>query len=219
MDLPDTFWFRQKRMPKQNTFFYVVFVDDEQPRKLLDTIRFLADPGEKLSAHITVRGPYKHRRPLEKARKNLEGAEIHVGEVGAFFDTQQNTVFLHCDAPELRRAWYKPNFPEYAPHITLYDGVSRSFAIRLQEILRRWTRHFSFKADGMVPVKSSKGQRAVDLAAFYDSDLVASATGRSVEAEHVPSLADEDRLVLIEDVWKHWVMRRPDATSTRILPV
>ena len=182
----------------------MVFVDDEQPRQLLDTIRFLADPNEKLSAHVTVRGPYKQRQPLPAELKSIEGARIDVGEVGTFFDTKQNTVFLRCDAPELRRMWHKVEFPEYAPHITLYDGNSRSLATRLENILKRWKLQFTFVTDGIVLLQSSKGQHAVDLAAFYDSHLVASATGCDLKPAQVCDMNADERLRLIEKMCRHW---------------
>lgn len=94
--------------------------------------------------HLTVRGPYRRevgRRVLEKCRHTLYGDALRIGDIGRFSNPGQEVVFLHVDSPNLRRVWWKPNYPitkyGYTPHISLYRGVDAAFADRLAGFLRR----------------------------------------------------------------------------------
>ena len=74
----------------------------------------------------------------------------------SFFQTNQNTVALHCVFPEVQELWYKPDYPQGAPHLTLYDGESRQFARRVLEVLGRFEWNFEVSATPLRPLSASE---------------------------------------------------------------
>src|SRR6266404_4798519 len=116
--------------------FYVLYVRDAPLGDCLEAIRLFADPSAKMSAHLTVRGPYKKKLPLLSLRSRINGERICVEDVGNFFREGQNTVFFSCFSPHLQTIWKKTDFG-YNPHITIYDGSSRSFGRKLYSVMNR----------------------------------------------------------------------------------
>jgi hypothetical protein len=115
-------------MISQRRIFYVFYPRDEHLQQILDAIRYLADPNEKTRAHVTLRGPYTQKRSIPTANRIVENSEIEVTGVDAFLGPRQNTVYFALAAPALQGAWHKPDYPEYRPHLTIYDGDSSDFA-------------------------------------------------------------------------------------------
>jgi len=206
-------------MTSPKRVFYVVYSKDEQPQRILDAMCYLADPNEKNRAHVTLRGPYPQRRNLPSASRTVEGADIEVTGVDAFFRPGQNTVFFAVEAPELARTWYKPDFPEYKPHLTIYDGPSREFAERLRRRLRAINPRFHFQASSLAPLVTRKGQGSLNLRTAYDEELVRDVTGKRVSAEDVPEISEDERIDLIADLCsrlvKHGVAEAEHRTRRR----
>jgi 2'-5' RNA ligase len=116
---------------------YVSYLGDRRLQLSIDALRYLAEPGPRRPAHITVRGPYQHPMDadtVEKARRELCAWPIVVQGTGTFFGDKQHTVFYECDSPGLMDAWDKPGLA-YHPHLTIYDGGSRKTAEQLKEVL------------------------------------------------------------------------------------
>jgi hypothetical protein len=151
---------------KQLKVFYSIYVPTGPIRTALDAIRLFARPQTKHPAHITVRGPYSDYRDPRMWTAAVRGQCVEVGGVGTFFGPDQNTVFLRADAPAIRLIWDKPDFPDYNPHLTIYDGESRDFAESLRAILVQKDPRFSFAASGMEPMVSGNGP--APLITWYD---------------------------------------------------
>lgn len=124
--------------PEGVTMFFVVLVPQAPLLSTLNLLRILFRPKTKVPAHITTAGPFEERTPPGDARCLIDGASLTIRGVGTFFkdgERQQNTVFLGIEAPSLRMIWHKPDYPEFSPHLTMYDGDSREEAERIRELL------------------------------------------------------------------------------------
>jgi 2'-5' RNA ligase len=177
--------------------FYVVYSSDEYRQHILDAIRYLADPNEKSRAHVTLRGPYTQQHGMIAAKRAVDGSEIIVTGVDAFLRPRQNTVFFDVSAPGLAGIWHKPSYPEFRPHLTIYDGQSRHFAKSLWSKLKALNPTFSFRASALEPLITTKGQGSLELRSAFDEALVSQLTGRHVTVDEVPQLSEDDRIDLI----------------------
>ena len=148
--------------------------------------------------------------------RTVEGTNIEVTGVDAFFGPAQNTVFFAVKAPGLERTWHKPDFPDYRPHLTIYDGPSRHFAEQLYRRLKGLNPRFHFQASSLAPLITRKGQGSLDLRTAYDEDLVRDVTGKRVPAEDVPEMDEDERIDLIAELCSQLVEHRvqsPDAAA------
>jgi len=194
-------------MKSNRRVFYVFYSRDEHDQSVLDAICYLADPGEKNRAHVTVRGPYTQRRGVPAISRAVDGSEIAVTGVDAFLEPGQNTVFFAVSAPSLAAVWHKPDFPNSTPHLTIYDGKSRDFAIRLRSRLQQINPRFRFRATPLTPLVTKKGQGTFDLRTAFDEDLVKTVTGTRVAADGVSELPAEERIDLIAKLCSRLVER------------
>jgi hypothetical protein len=184
-------------MKSNRRVFYVFYSRDQHDQSVLDAICYLADPSEKNRAHVTVRGPYTQKRGVPAVSRAVDGSEIVVTGVDAFLEPGQNTVFFAVSAPRLATVWHKPDFPDSRPHLTIYDGKSREFAVKLRTRLQQVNPRFRFQATPLAPLVTKKGQGSFDLRAAFDEDLVKGVTGTKVTADAVSSLPAEERIDLI----------------------
>jgi hypothetical protein len=184
-------------MRSNRRVFYVFYSKDTQDQSVLDAICFLADPSEKNRAHVTVRGPYRQKRGVPAISRAVDGSEIAVTGVDAFLEPGQNTVFFALSAPALDLVWHKPDFPESQPHLTIYDGKSREFAVKLRSRLQQVNPRFRFQATPLAPLVTKKGQGSFELRAAFDEGLVRRVTGAHVTADAVSDLPAEERIDLI----------------------
>jgi hypothetical protein len=182
--------------------FYVLHIKEQALADCVDAIRFICNPGEKLRAHVTVRGPYRKRINVTAINRRILGDTVAIDKVGNFFDSGQNTVFFHCDAPELKSVWNKPHFP-FNPHITLYDGGSKEFAHRLYSIVSQYQYCLKFQAEKLEAIESRKGQQSMSLALAFNSRWVRKALGEKIVPTMVQEFADDRRLQLVEKLCLH----------------
>lgn len=199
---------------RRQRVFYVVYSQDTDSQKALDAIRLLAEPGEKNRAHITVRGPYKQRHHFPVASRAVRGSPILIDGIGTFFGPKQNTVFMSCDSPGLRKAWYKPHLKDVHPHMTIYDGKDRAFAEALASALSRRTPDFTFPATDLKPMTPVKGQGDIELSSSYDSAFVKRVTGIDAPIDAVHNLSDETRIRTIGRLIEY-LNERPTASGRR----
>ena len=183
--------------------FYVVAIEDDYLRSLLDGIRVLCDPREKHHAHITVRGPYEQRYHFHAQNRLLQNSEVQVSGPGCFFGERQNTVFLKCESKVLEKVWYKPDYPAYTPHLTIYNGVSRAFAEQLLQILSKHAPQFSFHVSGLLPLITTRGQEAFLLATSIDWGQLSNIVDKRISFNEIESYTIEERLKLIEVLVAH----------------
>ena len=184
-------------MNQMRRVFYVIYPDDYYRQQILDAICYLADPTEKTRAHVTLRGPYAQRYGVSTASRAVEGSDVMVTGVDAFLGPSQNTVFFSVLAPALEKVWHKPDYPNGRPHLTIYDGKSRTFAERLRLKLQEIEPKFWFRASPLEPLITTKGQGSLELRAAYNPELVGRLTGRIVPTDQVPELPAAERIELI----------------------
>lgn len=175
--------------------FYSVYVPSGKARTLLDAIRLIANPATKHPAHITVRGPYSDYQDPRRWSALIQGQQVRVGGVGTFFGPNQNTVLLRVEAPAIQAVWYKPDFSDYNPHITIYDGGSRSFAESLQDVLKNHDLTFAFRATGLEPLVSGNGRPP--LRYFFDPEDMATVLGQSVSLAEIDAADEPTRLAWV----------------------
>ena len=177
--------------------FYVVYFNEQRLQAALDAMRFIANPREKSPAHITVRGPYAQLYNLQRQQRRIFGTEVVADGVSAFFNESQNTVFIQCQSEKLREVWNKPDY-EFNPHITLYDGSSREFAVNLLDKLLEVSIRFKFLVDELQPLESFKGQSSSWLRDSFDEDFAEEVIGRRLNAAEVDDMPDKVRIALVE---------------------
>ena len=177
--------------------FYVAYFSDERLQSSFDAMRLIADPQEKSRAHITLRGPYSQRYNVSRLDRGIRGAEVAANGAGSFFQEGQNTVFVRCWSDELRKAWKKRDFG-FNPHITIYDGSSREFAMELFERLDQLTLDFHFFVDGLSALVSQAGQYSTELHQSFDEGFATRVVGRPLDLSEIKLLSDGQRISLIE---------------------
>ena len=190
--------------------FYAVYVEDRRLGTCLDATRLLMDPSTRTRAHVTVRGPYDQRlRRRDEAFWNdqLQNEVLRLVEPGSFFRPGQNTVYLRCEAPALREVWKKPSYPEFTPHLTLYDGPSRSRAKRLLDLLTRRSAKYCVRSVRLEPLVSPRppyrSQTSIGPEAHVDASYLAHLVGRDLPLTNLDRLDEAERFDALEALWGH----------------
>ena len=179
--------------------FYVLYIREGELSDSLDAIRLLANPLEKSAAHITVRGPYQRKLPLNHLSERISGKSIVVYKVGNFFREGQKTVFFSCLSPDLSSVWKKSDFG-FNPHITIYDGESESFARKLYSIMRKYKYCFKFTAGRLEAFVSVRRQNGFHLQLTYNQRLVSRILGEQLAVKDIPKLNVTRRLEYINRI-------------------
>src|SRR5207249_1340689 len=151
--------------------FYVIYVSDDRLRSAIDTIRLLAAPSVSHPAHLTVRGPYSQRRNMDAMSAAITGETVILHSAAYFFHKGQHTVFFEAAANNLEAIWHKPEFG-FNPHVTIYDGRSRSRAIQLYQLLTRFPIVLTFTSRGLEPLIANGGQANLRVLEGIDFDFV-----------------------------------------------
>ncbi len=172
--------------------FYVVYMADGWLQRLLDAMRFVANPKARHRAHITIRGPYRRKHKLEDL-SILNGAAVSSSGVGNFFEDGQTTVFLRCDSSALRQS-HKLGDYGYNPHITLYNGESREFAQRLYDTLSHIDLRFDFHVRGPTPLYSMKDQFRFTPYLAYDEEILHDLV---LSVQQLRSCTDDERILFV----------------------
>ncbi len=196
------------------TWFRTIYFQEKRVQSCLDAIILIANPKEKNSAHITVRGPYSKRDDSDKTSSELVGTNVTVLGGGRFFRENQNTVFLECGSELLQKYWWKPDYG-YNPHITLYDGESRDFAEKLFQVLRNHKLFFCLTVGKILFSESIRGQKAFDLWFGADLDQIGEITGERIDVQSVNTLPTWKRLNMIDRLCTHLVWLNHQADTRR----
>ena len=183
--------------------FYVLYISDPIIQLCIDAARVICNPTEKEFSHITVRGPYKQRYKLRHQNRIIKGAKIHISDVGNFFNSKQNTVFLKCSSPKLKKVWKKGDYA-YNPHLTIYDGESKEFAIELFDILKNYRINLYFIAEKLEYLESWKGHSNTQLIGKIDSYSmkICKLLDIKLNYEIVNNLTDSGRLKFVSKIFK-----------------
>lgn len=149
-------------------WFYGLYLNDERLEAALELVRFLGEPDYLRRPHITVRGPYERKQDAVLERLKYAPSSILILGVAAFFTDRQNTVLLDCDLPDKKRVWRKPDFPNGRPHITLYDGGSRNWALSFRAALKKCDWRFRAPV-GELTLIEKKLDPEVSLPAMFEN--------------------------------------------------
>ena len=184
--------------------FYVAHPPERHLACLLNVVRMLVRPETKHRAHVTIRGPYDAPQD-ERAWHVPRDARVTLGVASTFFGPAQNTVYLTVAADDLRGAWHKPDYPAFTPHLTMYDGPSRTTAglvlafLRLAP-LRTTPSDATFHVDRLDALVTRHGPER-PLSTTYDvSPLAYLLPGGTLG--HALALDEPRRLTLAARVWR-----------------
>jgi hypothetical protein len=170
--------------------YFVIYIPDRSWQACLDVMRLLCNPSVHASAHLTVRGPYHEKPELDSAWYRFRNIQVSVIGVEKFFGPHQNTVSLKCELPDLKSIWWKKDYKNGIPHITIYDGDSRCFAEKVDLILSKYDWSFQFSAERLYEYIGSGKQSRFDFP-WQEYAMVFSKTiGFSLTREEL-SQADE----------------------------
>ena len=178
--------------------FYVIYIKDEVLKTLIDGIRLFIDPSQKYKAHLTVRGPYKklQKQYQETWNKNLSDGLMEIKGIGKFFAPGQNTIYLDCvGTTNLKTVWNKKDYPDFNPHITLYNGLDRDYAIEVLSILDPFKFHFHIDADELQVLRSPIEKNTISV---YGEPYVYSA----IEKDLLEELLDGEMPHSVDEISK-----------------
>lgn len=124
--------------------FLFLEIADRDLNSLFGRMReILGDERQTKPMHLTVRGPYAHGVPsvaVERAEKIMSHDVLRIKDVDKFSNPTEEVVFLRVNSPNLRRIWWKPDFPikkyGFNPHISLYRGQDQELARALLKFLQ-----------------------------------------------------------------------------------
>jgi len=189
-------------MKKPNSF-YVLYPEEEMIRRYINAIKILSDSKQRTEAHITVRGPYKKRlsNELIKNYSNvISGESLIISDVQNFFAFNQNTVYFKCSHNDnLKKIWNKITYNSFTPHITLYDGGDRNFAIKLYNKLARGFEPFNYKVKELSYLEPKSNDaiglyRLINVFKFNDFvDLI----NKQIDRNEIDNIANEKKLEYI----------------------
>lgn len=153
---------------KKPTSFYVLYPSNKNLRNLLNALKVIADENQRTEAHITVRGPYVKKlskKDVKKFSDIISNEVLSISKVDNFFAFNQNTVFFNCEENEnLKAIWKKITYNDFKPHITIYDGNDREFAIKLFKKLASDFRPFKYRVSGLTWLEPKSND---ELKLFY----------------------------------------------------
>lgn len=108
-------------------YFYGIYFGNNEAQSLFDLMRLILQPDYARKAHITLRGPYE-KKPTSKKWLHENIGDVYLLRPEHFFIEEQNTVFLKVDFFGLNEIFWKKDYPDGIPHLSIYDGSDRSFA-------------------------------------------------------------------------------------------
>jgi 2'-5' RNA ligase len=182
------------------SYFYVLYPSNEAVKILLDAIRIFAAEKQRRQVHITVRGPYERQLNFEfinSCASIIKGERIKITGVGNFFDFNQNTVFFQCsNNPNLKKIWNKTTYPNFNPHITVYDGNDTSYAQQIYEKLQQNFKSFEFiveKLSLLDPIIGNTFEKLDNV----NFDEISNILGYPIGLSDIKKLSQDERLKCI----------------------
>lgn len=191
-------------MEKKEKFFFVIYFKNELIKQALNGLRLVADPSQNNIAHLTVKGPYfsKQIKKLNEDKQLIEGKLIDIIGAGNFFEDNQNTVFLKCkEKVELKQIWKSKEIKTYKkfhPHITIYDGKDKEYALHLYEVLNSHDINFSLEVAKLDLYSTLDKYTLLNLHHSIDYNFLSEVTGHKVTSSEINSLDEDSRLEMID---------------------
>lgn len=181
--------------------FQVLYIRQQPLADLLNAIRLLANPGPRKAAHITIRGPYADMASIDAIDHNLiEGTPVILQGVGRFWHVDQHTVYMNVYAPVFVSLGRRTDYPEYIPHVTLYNGTSRDVAEHVWTIVSGYQYSLGFLAGSpsLMVVGNLKGGFAEY--ASCSADILRLITDEECSPHLFHFFADHVRIRLIDKI-------------------
>ena len=136
--------------------FVGITIEDLRVRQLFDLARVLLEPEFARHAHITLRGPYKHKKDINQSIFSRTVRSITLSRPNTFFNESQNTVYLRAEIPGIGDYWYKPDYPDGVPHLSIYDGTDRVLAWQTLLLLRKFPWNITFQSSPLQIIDSKE---------------------------------------------------------------
>ena len=184
--------------------FYGIHLQSSKLSAAFDVIRYLSEPDAIRFSHITLRGPYSQPlsnytlRELNKHRS--QQWIVRLNGAGAFINENQNTVIIKIDLLDLADLFFKPDFGDGMPHLTLYDGCDAVFANSLLRLLYKFDFHEEVKVSQLrkISPKAPADSFAIMHNEFYNTFV--EFLGHEPSAETVKSMSVDFKLTTIEQI-------------------
>lgn len=179
--------------------FYGIHLQSSKLSAAFDVIRYLSEPDGIRFSHITLRGPYSQplsSHTLREMNQHHAGRwAVRLNGAGAFIGDNQNTVIIKIDLLELSDLFYKPDFDDGIPHLTLYDGTDLAYANSLLRILYRFDFHEQVDVSQLQKIGSKlpSGPFAITHNEFYQTFV--KFFGEEPSTNFVKSLSPEQKLL------------------------
>lgn len=119
----------------------VLYIADDIVGRHLLLLRNICEPSSRSQPHVTVRYFSKLSIPAEHLNSVIEYVDIlEPGSfgIGAGLAQENRTVYFRCESVDLLHLEHKPFYPTSEFHITIYDGGSEPFAVRLLDLLSQF---------------------------------------------------------------------------------
>lgn len=177
-------------------FFIFLYVGDPDIEDLLNLAIYVANPQETWPAHITVAGPYRHRKDTPRRASRVSFADtVHVLGVDRFNNADQCTVYLRTFSQNMSSVWHKPDYPDFNPHLTIYSGSDWKFADCLHHSLASLRPEFTFPIKETLRVRSIKGQRSFGLSSSIKDNLLRNVTPG--QTDNIEDLSMDERVSIV----------------------
>ncbi|MDF0603880.1 hypothetical protein P1J78_24505 [Psychromarinibacter sp. C21-152] len=185
-------------------YFVGVFFEDERVDRLFDLTRVVLQPDFARKAHITLRGPYKHRKDINKSVLEKQMDPILLSKPSTFFNERQNTVFLRAEIAFISDFWRKPDYPDGTPHLTIYDGKDRSFAWQVLQVLRDFPWRFYVRPTKLRILSSKEPLETKYLKDFTNFNLALDeVSDRSYSMEAIRKMHTGQRIEILRRVCRN----------------
>ena len=182
--------------------FYVVYVKGEVVGDCLNAIRCLASPSTTHAAHITVRGPYEEFCDMSAINTSFGTIPVLINGVGRFINPDQHVVYLSCVAEGLEKISWRPDFPLFTPHLTLYSGRSMDLANEIHAIAVRYRYSINLHAREL-EVLVVPGRLISSISATLNEKRISRITGEDIRYWLVKTLSLHRRLGAIDRLCRH----------------
>lgn len=181
-------------------YFLAVRFSDEKIARLFDLARLILQPDFARSSHITLRGPYANK---DSARtfSGRDVGQISVLRPSTFFSDVQHTVYLGIGIVGVADFWFKPNYPEGIPHLTIYDGKDRMLAWAALRSLKAFQWGMRLNSTPMKILDSKRPIEEEFLVGYSSLQSTFNLLGQGVPTtEQVKKMSDLDRVIMLNRI-------------------
>lgn len=134
---------------------YVLYIEQQPFADCLNAMRMLAEKAPRDATHVTVCGPFTEELPrdqIEDINRRIRGQSIIVNGVNTFWSAHQNTVYLEVEGDFLYKVGRRTDFPDYIPHITIYNNDKRKWACKVLCALKEFPFSFRVTVGSLRPI-------------------------------------------------------------------